>query len=129
MKKPKEGSIYYQIALKNKRLDKTLLKEIMRLNGMTNYSQTQFRKMFESKYTSPEVRALLIQSLYTGRKANLGGLLEEELNPLAIEQEWKVTLQANTLRGDKHFILAVSKGNKGYTRYSLNETQRNDIKF
>lgn len=66
-----KSSIYYQLAVKNTRLDKSLLKEIMRINRMTKLSQKQFRDMYESKYTSPEVRALLLYSLYTGKRADL----------------------------------------------------------
>lgn len=96
---------------------------------MTEYSQSRFRKMFESKYTSPEIRALLIQSLYTRTKANLKGVLEDDTNPLAVEDDWKLRIQSHRVKGEEYLRLAVLKEKTGFTKYTLNQTQKNEIMF
>lgn len=123
--KNKTGSIYYQLAVKNKRLDKSLLKEIMRINSMTRYSQTQFRQMFESKYTSPEVRALLLYSLFTGKPADLSRIVDKDTN--ALVKRPNLDIQPSVMKGESYLRLNTIKSGLA-TRYPLNEDQKKYIR-
>lgn len=119
-----KSSIYYQLAVKNTRLDKSLLKEIMRINRMTKLSQKQFREMYESKYTSPEVRALLLYSLYTGKPADLKSIAAKDKR----EDRLHLWITAHTISGENYFRIVTPGRGVDFKRYALNEAQKKLIK-